>query len=105
VTLLVALTLLYQGVAWFPDPSLAFYIARGWLGAYTALLLYRAGVITALGGLVFAAWETSTAVCGSFFVFPLPIAEGLCDRGTGLPVTYPLLALTLVAVTRKNQES
>ena len=88
--------------SWLPDPPLAFYIGRGWLGCLYAWALLRRWQI---GGLTFAAlasWEASSAICGAFFADLTPAAVGsLCDTGTGLPLTLPSLALTLAACVHR----
>lgn len=85
--------------ALFPEPPLAFYIGRGWLGCLFAWALWRRWQITLLTLVSLVAWEASSAMCGAFFADMTPAAIGsLCDRGTGLPLTLPSIALTLAAV-------
>jgi len=83
---------------WFPDPALAQYILRGWLGCLCAVALWRGWRITGLACVCIVAWEGATALCGSFFAGLAPAVEGLCDKGTGLPITLPALAVTIMAV-------
>lgn len=91
---------------WTPDPSLAFYIARGWLGCLFAWALWRRWRITGLQVLCVVAWEASSALCGSFFAGIAGSALGaLCDAGTGLPITLPSLALTVAACIYKAKEA
>lgn len=88
--------------AWLPDPPLAFYIARGWLGCLFAWALYRRWPISGATLACLVCWEASSSMCGSFFAHLAPVAVGsLCDKGTGLPLTLPSLALTLVACVYK----
>ena len=83
---------------WLPDPPLAFYIARGWLGCLFAWALLRGWRINALTFAALAGWEASSSLCGAFFADLTPVAVGsLCDKGAGLPLTLPSLALTLAA--------
>jgi len=86
-----------------PDPALAQYIARGWLGCLFAWALWRGWSIAALDLLCIAAWEGSTSVCGAYFARWAPSAKGLCDSGTGLPITWPMLALTVLAIAAPRE--
>lgn len=96
--LLLATAAAYTVPPWLPDPPLAFYIGRGWLGCLFAWALWRGWPINLPTLLAIGAWESSAAVCGSFFADLAPAATGaLCDKGTGLPITYPSLALTVLA--------
>lgn len=83
----------------FPDPSLAFYIMHGWEGCLFVICLYRKVPITACGCVVLLLWESSGSVCGALYASESPDAFGaLCDKGTGLPLTLPLLAVSLIAM-------
>ena len=84
--------------AWLPDPPLAFYIARGWLGCLYVVALWRCWRITGWTLASVASWEASSAICGAYFAGLAPEAAGsLCDRGTGLPITLPSLAIAVIA--------
>lgn len=89
--------------ATFPDPALAQYILRGWLGCLCALALYRGWRIGGASCACIVVWEGSTSVCGAFFAGLVPAVEGLCDKGTGLPVTLPALAFTVIAVLAETR--
>lgn len=84
---------------WLPNPSLAFYICRGWLGCLFAYALLRGVQIAPLTFASVATWEASSSLCGALYADLASSAWGsLCDRGTGLPMTWPSLALTLAAI-------
>jgi len=88
----------------FPEPSLAFYIGRGWLGCLFAWALLRGWRIDLWSFAAVACWEASSAVCGAFFAGLAPVAAGsLCDKGTALPLTIPSVALTLVAIIKSRE--
>lgn len=88
----------YSVPAWLPDGPLAFYIGRGWLGCLYAWALYRRLKVGELTLAALVSWEASSSLCGAFFAGLTPVAMGsLCDKGTGLPLTLPSLALTLAA--------
>ena len=89
----------------FPDPALAQYIMRGWLGCLCALALWRGWRITAAAALCIVVWEGATSMCGAYFADLAPAAEGLCDKGTGLPWTWPSLAITVLAVMFEGRSS
>jgi len=80
----------------FPSAPLAFYIGRGWLGCLFAWALWRGWRITGLQLVAVLSWEASSSLCGSVYAGLTGVA-GLCDAGTGLPLTWPSLAITLVA--------
>ena len=82
----------------FPHPPLAFYILRGWLGVWAAFGLWRGWRIPGPAFVVVALWEGSSAVCGSMYAGLLPagVIKPLCDKGTGLPLMWPALAVTLL---------
>lgn len=83
---------------WLPDPPLAFYVGRSWLGCLFAWALWRRWNINLPTLLAVMSWESSAAICGAYFAHLAPAATGaLCDKGTGLPMTFPSLALTLWA--------
>ena len=82
----------------FPDPALAQYILRGWLGCLCAWALFRGWRIGGASCACIVVWEGSTSVCGAYFAGWAPVVDGLCDKGTGLPVTLPALAVTVAAV-------
>ena len=88
----------------FPEPTLAFYIGRGWLGCLFAWALYRGWRINGWSLAAIVCWEASSSVCGAFFAGLTPIAAGsLCDKGTALPLTIPSVALTLVAIIKSRE--
>ncbi len=94
----LATAVTYSVPAWLPDGPLAFYIGRGWLGCLYAWALYRGWKVGLLTLAALVAWEASSSLCGAFFSGLAPAALGsLCDKGTGLPLTLPSLALTLAA--------
>lgn len=94
----LAATAVYCLPAWMPDPPLAFYVGRGWLGCLLAWALFRGWRVNWLTLACLMAWEASSSVCGAFFAGLTPAAMGsLCDAGTGLPLTLPSLALTVAA--------
>lgn len=85
--------------AWLPNAPLAFYIGRGWLGCLFAWALYGGTRIGPLTLVSLLAWEGSSSLCGALYAHMASAAWGsLCDKGTGLPMTLPSLALTLAAV-------
>ena len=95
---LLATAAVYCLPVWMPDPPLAFYIGRGWLGCLYAWALWRRWPINVPTLLALLSWESSSALCGSYFANLAPAATGaLCDKGTGLPFTWPTLALTIIA--------
>jgi hypothetical protein len=95
---LVAVLITYLAPYFFPSPPLAFYVARGWLGVMFAVALWRRWWITAPAMLVAATFEGSTAVCGALYAGGPRLAfEGLCDKGTGLPLTLPVLTGAVLA--------
>lgn len=84
---------------WLPNAPLAFYIGRGWLGCLFAFALWRGWRVGPLTLAALVGWEASSALCGALYAHLASGAWGsLCDRGTGLPLTLPSLALTLAAV-------
>lgn len=94
--LLAASVAVHNLSGFFPDPSLAFYIARGWLGVLLAWALWRGVKVSAPVLAVLAVNEAATAVCGSLFnVWPSGFS-GMCNAGTGLPVN--LIGLTGAAL-------
>lgn len=88
----------------FIDPALAQYIARGWLGCLFAWALYRGWRINRVELASIVAWEGATSVCGAYFAGLAPAVEGMCDKGTGLPITLPSLALTVAACIYQPKE-
>lgn len=95
--LILCIVLAYATPGLFPDPALAFYIARGWLGCLTAYALWRGWRIPLPALAVALVWEGSSALCGVLFAKLLPLpATSMCDAGTGLPITWPALAVTLL---------
>lgn len=86
------------------DPALAQYIARGWLGCLFAWALWRGWRIGGASCACIAVWEGATSMCGFFFAGLAPAVEGLCDKGTGLPFTWPSLALTLAATIHEGRQ-
>ena len=99
IWLLLAVVATYMLPPFFPDPSLAFYILHGWEGCLFIICLYRKVPITASGCVVLSLWESSGSVCGSLYAAKAPDVFGsLCDKGSGLPLTLPLLAVTLIAM-------
>lgn len=87
----------------FPDPPLAQYIARGLLGCLGAWALWRGWRIGAATALCIAIWEGASALCGGLYIAYAPAWEGLCDAGSGVPWTYPSLALTLAATIAEGR--
>lgn len=94
----LATAALYCLVGLFPDAPLAFYIARGWLGVLFAWAMWRGLRITWVSALSIAVWEAATSVCGALYDTGIPAVDGMCTRGTGLPFSWPALALTVAAV-------
>lgn len=92
----IATAAVYCVASEMPNAPLAFYIARGWLGCLFAWGLLRGWRITWLRFAAIASWEASSALCGSVYVGLTGVAS-LCDAGSGLPLTWPSLALTLIA--------
>lgn len=86
----------------FPSPQLAFYVGRGWLGALAAWMLWRGYRISWPVAAVWALFEASTSVCGVLYVGMPAAWGGLCDTGTGLPVS--LLSLSLAALALVGNE-
>lgn len=97
IWLLLSTLATYLTPGFFPDPSLAFYVMRGCLGAEFAVALWLGVRISTPVLVVIAAFEASSAVCGSLFVFVVPAREGLCDKGTGLPTTLLFLTGAVLA--------
>lgn len=96
--LLVAVLLTYTLPDLFPDPTLAFYIARGWLGCLFAVALWRGWRISWPVALAIVVFEGSSAVCGALFAAGAPPGtSGLCDSGSGLPLTLLGVAVALAA--------
>lgn len=81
----------------FPDPALAQYIARGVLGCLYAVALWAGWRIGGTSCACIVAWEGATSACGLLYASETPAFGGLCDAGSGLPWTYPSLAVTLAA--------
>lgn len=95
----LAAAAVYCVPAWLPNPPLAFYIGRGWLGCLFAWALFRRWHVGPLTLAALICWEASASLCGALYAHLASLAWGsLCDRGTGLPLTLPSLALTLAAV-------
>lgn len=94
---LVAVLLTYYLPHAFPNPPLAFYIARGWLGFSACWLLWRGYAIRWPVLAVAAVYEVSTSVCGAAYVGAPAVFEGLCDAGSGLPVNLLGLVGALLA--------
>lgn len=99
----LATAAVYCLAALFPEPPLAFYIGRGWLGCLFAWALFSGWRIDAWSLAAIACWEASSSICGAFFAGLTPVAAGsLCDKGTALPLTIPSVALTLVATIKSR---
>lgn len=97
VILPVAVAAVYCLPRWFADPALAQYIARGLLGCIAGLALWRGVRVSGATAVCICAWEGATSLCGLLYVAAAPAWDGLCDRGSGLPWTYPSLAVTVAA--------
>jgi hypothetical protein len=97
IWLLVATLATYLLPAAFPDPSLAQYVMRGMLGVIMAFAIWRGVRITASVFAVIAIFEAATSVCGLLYSTFTPAFEGMCDAGTGLPLTLPVCAFALLA--------
>jgi hypothetical protein len=80
----------------FADPPLAQYIARGILGCLYALALWLGLRISGATCACIVAWEGSTSLCGLLYSH-VEAFGAMCDSGSGLPWTYPSLAVTLAA--------
>lgn len=93
---LVAVLAVHNLHGLFPEPTLAFFIGRGWLGVLAAWLLWRGWRITWPTAAVWALYEGSASACGVLYVGMPAAFGGLCDAGTGLPVN--LLGLTGAAL-------
>lgn len=106
MTLLLCVIAAHSIPPLFPDPALAFYIARGWLGVMLLFGLWRGWSVGATVFAVAAVFEASTALCGSLYPVTTVGFEGLCDKGTGLPLTLPVLAgalASMVVTIRSNK--
>jgi hypothetical protein len=104
--LLLATLVTYLTPWLFPDPPLAFYVMRGWLGVCYVWAMWR-GIRPSVPVLIMlGTFEASSAICGSMFAALAPAREGLCDAGTGLP-TYLLFltgsAIAAVSTIRPNR--
>ena len=83
----------------FPQPELAFYVGRGWLGLVGAVMLWRGWTITGSVAACWAWYEGSAAVCGVLYVADPAVFGGQCDAGTGTPVNLlGLVGAALAAV-------
>ncbi len=98
VIILLAVLAVYMLPGWAPDPPLAQYIARGWLGVLLLFALWRGWRIGAAVFAVTAVFEGATSVCGALYPLSTAGFEGLCDKGTGMPLTLPVLTGALVAL-------
>ncbi len=81
----------------FADPPLAQYIARGLLGCLYALALWLGFRVSGPTCACIVAWEGSTSACGLLYAGLADAFGAMCDSGSGLPWTYPSLAVTLAA--------
>lgn len=106
ILLQLATAAVYCVPAWLPNAPLAFYIGRGWLGCLFAWALYSGTRIGPVTLVALLAWEASSSFCGALYAHMASLAWGsLCDRGTGLPLTLPSLALTLAAVAFEHHHN
>lgn len=93
IWLLAAVVAAYTIPHAMPDPALAFYVGRGWLGVAFAWALWRGVRLSWPVAAVVALFEASTSVCGVLYAEGADAAfRGMCDAGSGLPVN--LLGLT-----------
>ena len=98
LALLAATLTTYLTPGFFPDPALAQYVMRGWLGCLFVFGLLRGWRLSPAAAAVIAVWEASTAICGTLYPVAPDAFEGLCDKGTGLPLTLPFLTGSLLAL-------
>jgi len=83
----------------FPDPALAFYVMRGWLGCVGAAMLWRGWTISGPVAACWAWYEATASVCGVLYVAAPAAFGGQCDAGTGTPVNLlGLVGAALAAV-------
>lgn len=96
--ILAAILAVYLAPHLTSNPPLAFYCARGLLGCLCLYGLWRGWRITLPAMLVAGAFEAGTSVCGALYCASASLAfGGLCDKGTGLPLTLPALTGAVVA--------
>ena len=86
----------------FPDPALAFYVMRGVFGCGAAIALATGWRISWPSAGVVIILEGSTSICGLIFEPQSgPITRGMCDAGSGMPLSLPVLAVVVLATLRE----